>query len=265
MKKNKKNKLIYLFLGILVLCLLYLFSYSYKDNDEKYKEENRENKGVRFLLFLNKKELKEKLENNFSFYNRLNDYDLKARRVESVQEYVSGIKNSVKEFTPSQQERIKKCIHEIEMNKEKVQSVLIKEPWVFGCIQGNLYEDGLPHTVDDVILLPCEVIDRIDDKRLMGLILHEKVHVCQRKYPDWVEEYLTKNNIKKIREKVNEDRRRANPDIDGWIYEKNGDIYRGAVYRSNVPFSITDVDLYENDQKNEHPFEEMAIEFSSII
>jgi len=209
------------------------------------------------------------LKENDSFYKTLNETDLKARRVKSVDEYINNIKHSVSEYNESQKQKLKECVLTANKKLEKINNKWFsgkdcaKLPWIFGCIKGKLYEDGLPHTIKDVIILSSENVDILNNNQLVDTIIHEKVHIYQKNDVNIINNYLSEYNIKRLKRREKMDKIRANPDIDEWLYEKDGVMY-GAFYNSNEPFSITDVYM-KGSQINEHPFEEMAIKITKII
>jgi len=94
----------------------------------------------------------------------------------------------------------------------------------------------------------------------MKTLIHEKIHVYQKKYPDKINNFLIKYNFTKYKKRTVEDNTRANPDIDEWIYANDKNELFKAVYINN-PKTIEDVNYYSGSgQSYEHPFEKMAIE-----
>jgi hypothetical protein len=96
-------------------------------------------------------------------------------------------------------------------------------------------------------------------RNLFSTLVHEKVHLYQKKYPKHVELYLSEKGFERVRKREEKDRIRTNPDIDEWIYKKGNRVYK-YVYRSAYPTSIEDV-----DGKYEHPHEDMAEEIEKVI
>ena len=121
---------------------------------------------------------------------------------------------------------------------------------------------GLPHTVDHIMIIPIEIVRTFSDERLTRTLIHEKVHIYQKMYPQDVDKYIDSKSFIKVRKRTESDRIRANPDIDDWIYmnKEENRIY-SSIYVEN-PKSITDTTT--RDQRYEHPFEQMAIDISEM-
>jgi len=125
--------------------------------------------------------------------------------------------------------------------------------WKIGIINNNIYEAGLPHTRNDVIIISKSTIN---SNRLINILLHEKIHIYQKLFPDDIQQYLIVNNFTKSRKKI--ENIRANPDIDEYIYTNKNGQEMMCIYNEN-PVSILDVTyIPDNDNNNEHPFEYMA-------
>jgi len=137
-------------------------------------------------------------------------------------------------------------------NKEKVQlDSYIKEienktnsPNFFRDIKvykiNDKIERGLPHTREDVILLPNDIFNNTK-KVIFNLLVHEQTHILQKKHPDIFKKlYLDYWNFIKVADIINKDhlvsRVRSNPDgMDlMWIYCKNNKyIWFLSIYRDN--------------------------------
>ena len=68
-------------------------------------------------------------------------------------------------------------------------------PWYICCTQGLSYENGVPHTRGNYIIISKEHIKNKDVNELANTLVHEKVHVYQKLYPDDVSKYLEKYNF----------------------------------------------------------------------
>ena len=128
-----------------------------------------------------------------------------------------------------------------------------KISWKIAYIPGLKYEHGLPHTRNDVIIITKPT-------HLFTTLVHEKVHLYQKKYPDDVELYLLQKGFERLRKREKKDCIRANPDIDQWIYKRGKRIYK-CVYKSKFPDSIEEVTSF----MFEHPFETMAEDIEKLI
>jgi len=277
------SKILLFFLFILVIIILLLFIQNKKKNDnfENYlnysiKNNIENNNFNNNTIFLTKGELFNFLNLNMdNYYNTFNKKDLMVRNINNVDEYIKKIYNSVSEFTPKEKLIIQTCINKISNNLDKIKFDYFDGEkaneiiWKIGCIKGDQYEDGLPHTRNDIIILNKNNITESSINELITLLIHEKVHVYQKMYPEDINNYLKKNNFKRIgeRHQINNSNNleniRANPDLDEWVYEDNNKIYK-AIYEHGAK-TVSDVKYSSNDgQKSEHPFEKMAIELEDF-
>jgi len=250
---------------ILILVLIIIILFILKNKNFEFFENYIDNNSI----FLNKNELLYILETNIdNYYDTFTPKDLSARKVENINQYITKIEESVSEFTTDQKKILEKCIKIVfkilnkinfeYFNGEKANEI----PWKIGCIKGDGYEAGLPHTRNDVIILNKNSVNNTNLNNLISVLIHEKVHVYQKMYPEDVKKYLQKFNFKRIEPRP--ENVRANPDIDKWIYKDNLKVYK-AIYNNN-PSSVGDVKYSSNHdgQKSEHPFEKMAIEIEDL-
>ena len=216
--------------------------------------------------FLGRHHITEIIQHNHTFYDRFTLYDLEARGVQSVDEYLSAIRSDMSSFTLYEKARLIYCcmladrrIRAIRyewFDGEKAASM----KWRLGCVEGTRYEAGLPHTIGDVIILFHSMLSHYTTNDLVDTLIHEKTHVYQRKYPSDVARYLTMSGFQYEKHRDPHDRIRVNPDTDDIVYRRNGDSYQLSYNIS--PRSIRDTvkDSRGNDSfEKEHPLEEMSI------
>jgi len=207
-----------------------------------------------------------------NFFKTFFDYDLFARQSTTLQDYFEKIKLSVSFFSDNEKNKIQKCSIECDNYLMSLGSTFpgfdgVKAsniPWKFGRVQGRLYEYGLAHTrFNDVIIFSEESLNN-PEPLLTKTLIHEKIHLYQKQYPDDVQTYLNHNNIAKLKKREYKDYIRANPDLDEWIYkdQKTGFIFK-CEYSSKFPKNILDVK--NTNQLFEHPFEKMAVEISNRL
>jgi hypothetical protein len=222
----------------------------------------------RIIYVLKNNLIKYLIEDNDQFYDKFNNIDLKVRNIVKKEDYYKKIEESIDDIDTSYRNLLKKCI-----TKSNIFFVNLKEPffdnikcykipWKIGTMKGNKYENGMPHTRGDIIILPKYTDDKEDF--LTKLLIHEKIHIYQRFYPKLSERYITYHGFKKYKKVQNSDKIRANPDIDDWVYiDVNGKIYK-SMFREDAK-KITDVRFYPiNKSRYEHPFEKMANEISDL-
>ena len=198
------------------------------------------------------------------YYDTFTRFDLRARHVTSVPEYINRIPNTIVDASASLCARIREAvpivdarlrgIHHVGFNGKKAADL----PWRIGFMKENkenkLYEDGIPHTRVDLIMLPISLA-KASDKYLIDTLFHEKVHIYQKAYPRDLERWLAHNGFERVRRRTKGSRIRANPDIDEWVYRDANRVYK-CLYRSETPRHIEDVK--EDGLNFEHPFEALS-------
>jgi len=107
------------------------------------------------------------------FFKRMTPADLWARKAVSAKDYLDTYIAAFVEFTPMEKNRLRKLIAQIQYAPHI--------PWKFAKVATEI-EKGYPHTLEDVIIL-SDVSLAFDDRHLMETLIHEKVHVFQRKEP----------------------------------------------------------------------------------
>ena len=212
------------------------------------------------LQLLTKNELLNILINNTdNYYNRFTQLDLKVRNVNTVDEYKKNIINIFYDCNSYEYNQIIDAVNKVDNVLKKYNIIgfdgykASQIKWKIGVINSNIYENGLPHTRSDVIIIPKNILY---NNKLKTVLLHEKIHIYQKIYSNDITQYLINNNFTKSRKKIKNIR--ANPDIDEYIYKNINGQEMMCIYNEN-PSSILDV-LYipNNNSENEHPFEYMA-------
>jgi hypothetical protein len=218
------------------------------------------------INFLNSNELYDILKyDEDNYYKTFYELDLKTRNINNIKEYINLIKISVCNLNEKEKNKLILCIKNADARLEKIyfdwfDGKKAKElSWNIGCVKGKYYENGLPHTRGNIIILSKENINEYSEKKLTNTLIHEKVHIYQKKYSEDVQKYLDEHNFKIVKKKDSNDNIRANPDLNNFIYQDNNNNIYKAIYKDN-PKSIEDI-IYSpiNTQSYEHPFENMAI------
>jgi hypothetical protein len=225
------------------------------------------------FCFLNKKELINiLLEDKDNYYKTFSKTDLIVRGVNTIDEYKETIKNSCLDISESNKKKLSKYITEANLKLKKFKisgfdgNKCADIPWIIGLTNNN-YENGFPHTRNNIIVLSENILS-IFNFNIVNTLIHEKIHIYQKTYPEDIKIYLDSNNFKKYlnRNEINKNQFniRANPDLDNYLY-KMGDSIMMSVYNKNAN-DITDITTYPiNNSKYEHPFEYMAYTLSNII
>ncbi len=246
---------LYIILLILLVFLIYYY-YNYKND-------------VKNIYFLEKDELSDILcLDQDNYYETFYKIDFKVRNIKNIDEYKNMIKKSVCEINDDQKNKIINCIKKADeffstlnlkwLDGKKMNNI----QWKIGCIDGKLYEYGMPHTRNDIIVIPLKSIK--NNKKFVKTLIHEKIHIFQKMYPNDINHYINYKQFSKFKIREENDKIRANPDLDNWIYKRSNNIYM-AKYKKNAK-TIKDVKYYPiNKQSCEHPFEMMAIEIEKFL
>lgn len=227
---------------------------------------------INHIVFLNKKELQHFLmKDPDHYYKSFSKKDLSMRKISSPEDYHFLIEKSSRDFSVYEKNKIVNCVSNVESVLKNVNEPWFdgmkacKTKWKFGCIIGNLYEGGLPHTRYDVIILPEYAVSIYSDSELCNLILHEKIHVYQKMYPKDIDKYVKYHHFYKKIRRNEVDGARANPDLDEWIYSDSNNQSYMALYKADST-NITDVTFYPNNSHfYEHPYEKMAYDMEKKL
>ena len=217
------------------------------------------------IVFLDKNQLSSFLiKDPDNYYQSFTKQDMQVRKINSVSDYYSIIERSVGEFTPQQKESISKCAIMADNFFKNIRYdwfhgyKATKISWVFGCVNEKMYEEGLPHTRLNVIILPSALVSDIPNNSLVSLLIHEKVHVYQKCFPEDIEKYYVVNHMSLVGTRANNDNIRANPDATSSIYASNNTVY--ALEYNPQPKSIGDT----REGGEDHPNEKMAYEIAGL-
>ena len=222
------------------------------------------------ITFITKENLLDNLlEDNDNYYKTFYKNDLKARNINNVNDYYKKINDSVTDADKDIKEKVilgitqaNKFLNNINydyFDGKECNKLL----WKIGFVKNKLYESGLPHTRGDIIILSVEGVKYNTLKKLINTLIHEKVHIYQKKFPEKMNNYISFYNFKKIKKRDEYDNIRANPDLDNYIYQDSDNNTYKAQYNKNV-LSVEDIVYYpKNNQMYEHPFEKMAIEIEN--
>ena len=216
------------------------------------------------VIFISQIDTDTILQTNHPFYDRFHEHDLHARNVSSVKEYLEKIKDSPSFFTFYEKLKLLICIAISNYRLSRIDEEWFDGRkagygmvWKIGCVKGFAYEDALPHTVDDNIILSHSLLCNSSYSDLVGTLIHEKTHVYQKVYDS--SSYLSTHGFTKLKKTEMADIIRVNPDTDNYLYTKtdtdtNKHLYK-LTYRTKTPSSITDTN---GSDQHEHPLEEMA-------
>ena len=266
MKKDIKYNI---FAGVLILVVLF-FWFTNLQKEGFVVQWNSESKTK--IQFLTAEETaKFIMSDPDDYFHNMNGWDLIARHVSTEVDYRRQAAAASLDFSESQKSRIVAAAAKADKFFENYKSDcaqtndyvdisgkdIVDIPWVFALTKGTANEDGMSHTRANIIFLSTEIDET--PKNLVRLLVHEKLHLYQRLYPNQTVAYLSgKGYIKwKLRQGV--PRIRSNPDVNPWIYiDPTTEKPMMALYTSDKPKNISDVLTAFNDIHYEHPFELMS-------
>ena len=228
------------------------------------------------IHFLSKNQFTQVLiHNKDRYYNTFHKNDLKIRNIKSVKDYEPVIRHSTCNGTKELQQKIIKCVGIIDTKLRQIEDetkhgIVIKKflaiPWKFGFTCDRKYENGFPHTRNDVIVVNVTEAFNRTEKKLCELLIHEKTHVYQKQYKAEMDAYFQSKGYRVVDTKTtNKTNIPANPDIDSNIYDDLETKFKFyAKYRKN-PRNFRDIVYSKDHAKNEHPLEKIAYDMETIL
>lgn len=256
--------------------------------------ENYENKdggeGGGHIKFMTFKETADFLRNDSDGYVRnMSELDLHARHAKTYIDYINNIEDTAITFTAEEKELLGKCadkadnyfkmeqFKELEYANHINGNDIAGIKWVFANTYANHfndtikeYEEGLPHTRENIIFVSKNVL-KYDELNLTNTLIHEKIHIYQRYNSVLFENIIKDMGLIEIDKKAYKSAKyiRSNPDTNSKIYYAPDNTKKGiamdanvmvCLYRTNNPNSINDV-IHKN-YSTEHPYEKIAYEIA---
>ena len=267
MSKKKKILLINIVIFILVCFNLY---YLYVIFNKKKKKEKFNNHN--HINFLNRNDCKNFIiSDDDDYVKKFNRYDLIARNVKSSNEYIEKTSKCFTDFTDKQKNVLRLSCKNADMFFENYNILingkeLLNIPWNLALSKYNNnyeYEEGLPHTRNNIIFLSEKIIPNEINSEIISLLIHEKIHIYQRYNKAKINKVIEKLGYKEI-DNMYIDKIRSNPDLNNTIYIDKENNVSGCIYNSDNPNSITDANCINSDVKLEHPYELMAYQIADL-
>jgi len=171
------NTNIVLIINILIILILFILINNFlkKKNNEYFNNK---------IVFLTGSELYKILEeDNDNYYKTFFDNDFYSRRIKTIDEYIKLIKSSPTNFNDYEKLKLTKCVKEADIFFENIffewfdGKKVITIPWNLGIVQNKLYENGLPHTRNNIIIISKKNINNFSELKLTKTLIHEKVHI----------------------------------------------------------------------------------------
>jgi hypothetical protein len=239
---------LYILVAVLLLLLIYLLSKRYIE-------------GFGNSIYLSKNETATFLiRDEDEYVSSMTMADLHARKVKTHAEYREKLGPTSIEFTETEKVLVDECIDKANLFFKNLKSPYIdnklmdKIYWKFALTNHRDYEEGFPHTRQDVIFITPSLLE-MSKETIITTIIHEKIHVYQRMYPELFRAALKTAGYVQLRERKTEPLVRANPDIDEFIYLSPTGQEMISLYNSDKPTSISDI---KYSKISEHPYEEIA-------
>lgn len=220
---------------------------------------------------MSRRTVKNLLISNDKYFRQFCDSDWHARGVRNRAEYEAVIEMCACSFLAPQKTKLKRAT---ERAREKLK--IISLPWfdgknaasikfTFGCVRSDAYENGLPHTVGEAIILTSDLVDDYTVAELVPLIAHEVTHIYQRVYRAHAKTFLRFFDFRRLHKKRRTDAVRSNPDTDGYIYERRGQVWQFPYHTHRRVTSLTRSLATRKHPKWEHPFEWMAYGVEKLV
>lgn len=202
-----------------------------------------------------------------SYLRNLSNCDLHARHHPDYFSYMSQTKGL--NFSHREKTQIKKLALKTDLILRSFPDssffkTMSEIDWIFAKTSSN-YEDGMPHTRENVIFIPASVANTICNpkNRQFGIrvLLHEKTHIFQRRFPEITRKFVyCKYHMVPFRV-ADSPLKRSNPDIDEFDYiDQNTGLITSDLYNSDTPKKIYE----DQDNPKKHPYEIMAYEMESL-
>jgi hypothetical protein len=246
-------------LSLLIIIIL-ISTYFFRKSYECFK--------ISLNIYLSKEETATfLLQDDDEYVSSMTPADLHARNVKTNTEYLQKIAFASIDFIESQKVLLDNFTQKADIFLKTLKSPYIDNKlmsqivWKFGITTNKMYEEGFPHTRKDIIFITPRLLT-FSENDVIKILIHEKVHIYQRKHLDLFQTILLKEGYVLLQERKNIPLIRANPDLDKYIYKHpNSDIMM-SVYNNATPTSI--MDTVSNNGSMEHPFEEIAYNIGNI-
>lgn len=274
-------------LCICIIIMLLLMAYQYHTSFRKV--EKFSTTSIKYpspaISFPQKKEFENVIRSSL-YFKELTQADLYARKAMTKDEYIERYIASYIDIEQTVKTNTMILLQQCNDILKKFSGMLYSIPWNIVFVSNEI-ENGYPHTHGDVIILSPHLFKYNNDSHLISTLLHEKVHVFQRTYPDICHKIVKAMGFYKVMKRVDVDvfsrnirytiYPRSNPDLDEYVYAYDRKIIIQS-YLQDKPKSIADshvIIISEEDgsfvpigelsniipyyvQQIEHPYEVMA-------
>jgi len=284
-----------------------------KENYSNQGEDDGTDPRIRFMTYKDTANFLAK--DNDGYVRNLTELDLHARNVKTHIDYLNNIDDTTISFTEDEKKLLVKCANnadkylrdekfaELKYGKHLDGKEIAGIKWVFANTFANYskdvikeYEQGLPHTRENIILLSKNVL-KYNELDLTSTLIHEKIHIYQRYNPELFDKIIKEMGLKELDKKSFRRAKyiRSNPDTNNKLYyyptnattdanatnaasdlwnsmtgsggsgsgsgdtkDYDEDKVMVCLYRNDKPNSINDVK--HKNFVEEHPYEKIAYE-----
>ena len=216
------------------------------------------------VYFMNKNEVEDFFKSDSDNYvKNLSNLDIIALKSSSKDDYINKSISDISDFTfrdksilidacDKADEFLSKFNGEKNINFKKIADM----DWKIAKTEGKWYEAGYPHTRQDIIFITPDVINH---KEVVRIMIHEKIHVFERLFPNEILEWMKSEGYTPYKNFKDYPMGRSNPDLNGIVYKDKFGNETIALFKNMNPKGIDD-SYYPGgkDWKYEHPYETLA-------
>jgi hypothetical protein len=225
------------------------------------------------IRFLSASEIQKVIDSDDDhYYDTFHRVDFDVRKVQNKKEYLDKIASSGCEGDDQVREKITQCIrkvHDTLVSNHHHSAVILgihmdtflKIPWKIGFVCDKKYENGLPHTRGNVIILNAMDVKNRTTSQLCRLLIHEQTHVYQKTKD--MTAYLNQK-YKVVQSKKADESIPANPDTNSYIYKniETNEVLEGKY--NKAPTHFRDISFTRDDHTLEHPYEHIAYNMEKL-
>ena len=203
-------------------------------------------------------------KDNDGYVRNLTELDLHARNVKTHIDYLNNIDDTTVSFTDDEKKLLVKCANnadkylkdekfaELNYGKHLDGKQIADIKWIFANTYTNYskdvikeYEQGLPHTRENIILLSKNVL-KYDELDLTSTLIHEKIHIYQRYNPELFDKIIKEMGLKELEKKSFRHSKyiRSNPDTNNKLYYYPNPVAAVAAVATKKDNTTTAMDLW---------------------
>jgi hypothetical protein len=211
-------------------------NYSNQGDDDSTEGTEGTDPRIRFMTYKDTANFLAK--DNDGYVRNLTELDLHARNVKTHIDYLNNIDDTTISFTEDEKKLLVKCANnadkylrdekfaELKYGKHLDGKEIAGIKWVFANTFANYskdvlkeYEQGLPHTRENIILLSKNVL-KYNELDLTSTLIHEKIHIYQRYNPELFDKIIKEMGLKELDKKSFRHAKyiRSNPDTNNKLY-----------------------------------------------